>query len=127
MQMNKTEMGQIENVFTERQREICQRFGSIYWASPFNQMIGVAIESFVGLNMPINGLRHPIENEQSTNWYVWAGEYSDNDDFFKPVHVYHLLDLCPKAINYLGLAPGWRFLFDNTYEDVWYDQSLLSV
>ena len=44
----------------------------------------------------------------------------------KPMHIYHLLELCPKAIKYLGLAPGWRFLFDNTYEDVWYDQSLLA-
>jgi hypothetical protein len=25
----------------------------------------------------------------------------------------------------LGLGPGWRFLLTRTYEDVWFDPSLL--
>lgn len=91
------------------------------------RLIGVALKSFDNGQMPVNGLRHPVQNEQSVNWYIWAGEYSDAQDFFSPVHVSHLLQICPKAISYLGLPPGWRFLFDDHYEDVWYDESLLEI
>jgi hypothetical protein len=116
-----------EQEFTKKQKSLCVKYGAQFLASPFDKLIGVALESFDNFEMPINGLRHAIESEHSANWYIWAGEYSDADDFFKPVHVHHLLEICPKAINYLGLAPGWRFLFDNEYEDVWYDENLLHV
>ena len=116
-----------ETDFIITQREICNRYGADFLEAPFDKLIGVALETFDKFNMPINGLRHPIQSEQSANWYIWAGEYSDSDSFFKPVHVQHLLEICPKAINYLGLAPGWRFLFDNTYEDIWYDENLLNI
>lgn len=125
--MDKTEKGQIEKEFNVRQNAVCQKYGAEFLESPFCKIIGVALNSFDNPIMPINGLRHPIETEQCSNWYIWAGEYSDADDFFKPVHIYHLLEVCPKVINYLGLAPGWRFLFDNIYEDVWYDEKLLDI
>ena len=117
----------IEKKFTEKQKEICQKYNAGFVASPFDKLIGVALASLDKFKMPINGLRHPIESEQSANWYIWAGEYSEVDDFFQPLHINHLIEICPKAINYLGLAPGWRFLFDNKYEDVWYDENLLII
>jgi hypothetical protein len=117
----------LQHEFIEKQKVICNKYGAKFLASPFDQMVGIALESFNQFNMPINGLRHPIESEHSTSWFIWAGDYSESDDFFKPVHVSHLIEICPKALNYLGLAPGWRFLFDNQYQDVWYDENLLDI
>lgn len=120
-------MRQVESEFIERQKIICQKYSANYLAYPFENMAGVALESFKTVQMPINGLRHPVVNNQTVTWYIWSGEYSEAHDFFKPVPMSHLLDICPKALNYLGLAPGWRFLFDNVYEDVWYDATLLHI
>lgn len=117
----------VEKSFIEKQINICHKYNAEYLACPFDKLIGVALKSFDDFKMPINGLRHPIQSEQSSNWYIWAGEYSEADDFFQPIHISHLLEICPKALKYLGLAPGWRFLFDNQYEDVWYDENLLNI
>jgi hypothetical protein len=125
--MDKNQVDKIERDLVVKQKEVCQKYGAQFLASPFDKIVGVATASFEKFTMPINGLRHPIESEQTSSWYIWAGEYSDADDFFKPMHIYHLLELCPKAITYLGLAPGWRFLFDNQYLDVWYDETLLNI
>ncbi len=125
--MKKNHGDSIESEFISRQRKICKKYEAGFLEAPFNKLIGVALETIDKFEMPINGLRHPIENGQSASWYIWAGEYSEAPDFFKPVHIGHLLQICPKAINYLGLAPGWRFLFDNKFEDVWYDENLLNI
>lgn len=75
----------------------------------------------------MNGLRHPPQGD-TVGWYIWAGEeLSQEPDFFQPRHVEHLNEWCPAVISYLGLAPGWRFLLANDYEDVWYDESLLDI
>lgn len=75
--------------------------------------------------MPIHGLRHPPHGDTS-GWYIWAGEHLSSDpDFFEPVHVAHLPDLCPVVMQYLGLPPGWRFLLAGDYEDLWVDTQLL--
>jgi len=75
--------------------------------------------------MPINGLRHFHEGN-TTGWYIWAGEFSDAPDFFKPMHLFHLQEYYPELLKYLGLPPGNRFLIDNKgYEDVWFDEGLL--
>jgi len=115
----------LENKAVINQKEICIRHEADFLLSPFNSMVGVALDTFVELKIPVNGLRHTIENESMCGWYIWAGEYSTSSDFFKPIHVSHLLEIYPKVINYLGLAPGWRFLFDDKYEDVWYDENIL--
>ena len=120
-------MDSIEIEFTAKQLEMCKKYNADYLESSFDKLIGISLKSFDIFKMPINGLRHPIENIQSANWYLWAGEYSSADDFFQPVHISHLLELCPKALKFLGLAPGWRFLFDNQYEDVWLDKNLLNI
>lgn len=106
------------------QDNVCKKYGVSHHPSPSNLKIGIALNVRDGI-VPINGLRHPPEAD-TTGWYIWAGdELSDAPDFFKPLHVEHLLEWCPKAMRYLGLPPGWRFLITNDYEDVWYDESLL--
>jgi hypothetical protein len=125
-----SKLRKIEEEIIIKQKVICEKYGALYLASPFDKLIGVAVETFKGKSLiPINGLRHPIESDQAANWYIWAGEdYSEADDFFKPMHISHLLDLCPQVLQYLGLPPGWRFLFDDKqYEDVWYDKELLNI
>lgn len=122
-------LSDIEQEYIIRQKKTCERYATSYLASPFDKVIGVAIQTFNNKNaMPINGLRHPIESDISANWYIWAGDFSEDASFFKPMHVGHLLDICPQALQFLGLPPGWRFLFDdNHYEDVWYDEQLLII
>jgi len=120
----------MEENYITKQKLICERYGAPFLAAPFDKLIGIAIETFADKKTKtINGLRHSIESDQSANWYIWAGEnFSEADDFFKPMHVSYLLELCPQALQYLGLPPGWRFLFDNEqYEDVWYDEQLLNI
>jgi hypothetical protein len=88
--------------------------------------VGISLNVKNGLQ-PINGLRHPPEGD-TTGWYIWAGEdFSDDPDFFVPLHVKHLNEWCPEIVKYLGLPPGWRFLIANDYEDVWEDPSLLDI
>ena len=61
-------------------------------------------------------------------WYLWADEeMSEDDDFFKPMHVYHLIERCPNVVKYLALPPGWRFLLAGDHEDVWFDAKLLAT
>lgn len=110
----------------EAQIAICTKYNAEFLASPRGLKIGVA-ENLKSDLLPINGLRHPPRGD-TTGWYLWAGEeLSSADDFFKPLHVEHISNWNPDIEKYLGLAPGWRFLFANGYEDVWYDASLLDV
>jgi hypothetical protein len=109
----------------KEQKEICDRFGAPYLeASPIFK-VGISLNVKDGV-MPINGLRHPVEGD-TTGWYIWAGEYSEDPDFFVPLHASHLKEWCPLAVKFLGLAPGWRFLATDNYVDVWEDLTLLEV
>lgn len=88
--------------------------------------VGIASNVKQGVR-PINGLRHSPEGD-TTGWYIWAGEVlSDQPDFFNPLHVMHMKQWCPEIQKYLGLPPGWRFLVDGDFADVWYDESLLNT
>lgn len=120
-------MTEEELYYTDQQKLICAQFGVSHTPSPFNKMIAVAMESFKQKVLPVHGLRHPVQNENVTNWYIWCGEYSEAEDFFKPIHVLHLVEIYPAALKFLGLAPGWRFLTDGSYEDVWFDKKLLEI
>ncbi|WP_025183814.1 hypothetical protein [Leptospira kirschneri] len=113
--------------FIEQQKIICKKLNVNYCPSSLNSKVGIALNVKSGIVLPINGLRHPIEGD-TTGWYIWAGEVlSDATDFFQPLHVQHLQEWCPQIIKYLGLPPGWRFLVDGDYEDIWYDESLLVI
>jgi hypothetical protein len=120
--------GSIEKDVLKQQNKLCEKYGVEFVPSSLNNIVGVALHTFELQQNPINGLRQPTDIHSNVGWYIWAGEYSSANDFFKPVHMDHLLAICPQILNYLGLAPGWRFLFDDKgYEDVWYDKELLSI
>lgn len=110
--------------FESEQKEICRRFGAVYKPLDFDLKLGVSDNFFSGA-LPLNGLR--VKQERDTcGWYLWAGEeFSEDAEFFKPLHVYHLLARSAEVVKYLGLAEGWRFLLAEEYEDVWFDRKLL--
>ena len=107
------------------QYEICEKYGSPYFQTPLILKVGVSISLKESI-YPVNGLRHPPEGD-TTGWYLWAGEYSDDPDFFVPLHAQHLEEWRPEILKYLALAPGWRFLLTPDYEDVWEDADLLDI
>ena len=108
------------------QSDLCKKYGVPHCPSPSNLKVGIALNVRDGID-PINGLRHPLEGD-TTGWYIWAGEeFSDDADFFKPLHAGHLSEWCPEIQKFLALPPCWRFLKAGNYEDVWYDESLLEV
>lgn len=108
------------------QRRLCAKYGSPWICADDDLKVGISPIVRSGL-LPLNGLRHP-EEAGTCGWYFWAGqELSSDPDFFVPVHVSHLKDWCPALLVYLGLAPGWRFLIADGWQDVWYDSSLLDI
>ncbi len=106
------------------QRRICHRFGADCSPPAARSKLGAALNVREEI-WPLNGLRHP-PSETTNGWYLWAGEdWSDDPDFFVPLHVEHLREWRPQALPYLALGPGWRFLIAPGYEDVWFDPALL--
>lgn len=109
------------------QRALCDRIGADFVPSPVSSKVGIS-QNFDLFNEPINGLRHlPVGD--TTGWYIWSGEeLSSAAHFFQPIHVSHLIEASSPVVRFLGLPPGWRFLFDAAgYEDIWFDESLLLV
>ena len=108
------------------QKEMCDKYGVVFYAAPFDMKLGISSNVREGV-IPVNGLRHSLEGD-TTGWYIWSGEELSTDpDYFKPLHVEHLLEWCPEILKYLGLPPGSRFLVAGDYEDVWYDKTLLNA
>jgi hypothetical protein len=106
-----------------RQREVCERYGSVFVASPGDLKVGISENARQAL-VPLNGVRHRPE-DGTTGWYIWRGkELSRSPKFFMPLHVAHLEAWCAEALPFLGLAPGWRFLKADDYVDVWFDEAL---
>lgn len=111
--------------YIKEQMSICNKYKAEYVESTNELKLGIAQNVKDGIT-PINGLRMPIENG-TTGWYIWAGEeMGTEEDFFLPLHVQHIDEWAPEIKKYLGLSPGWRFLIDGDYEDVWYDPNLLN-
>src|SRR5437868_11745199 len=109
---------------SEKQRVVCARFNVEPVPAPAGLKVGIALNVRDGLQ-PLNGLRCVPEGDTS-GWYIWAGEeWSDDPEFFVPLHIEHLETWCPQAIPYLQLPPGWRFLVAPGHEDVWPDPELL--
>src|SRR3989338_9488814 len=107
------------------QKKVCQKYDLEWFPSPPDMKIGISKDIRKG-KMPINGLRHPPE-KGTAGWYIWAGDYSDNPDFFEALHIEHLPEHFSLVLPYLGLPPGWRFQIDDKgYADVWEDKSLLN-
>lgn len=113
-------MNSDEGELKQLQKKICEKYNSPCFFCSENEFVGVAIESIK--NQPLYGVRHRREND-TCGWYLWGGEYSDDDEFFQPVHFSHIHEIIPNyALKYLALAPGFKFITDNNgYEDVWYE------
>jgi len=116
-------MSNIENI----QKEICAKYGFKFESSDLNLKVGISLNVKDEVE-PIHALRHPAEGD-TTGWYIWSGDYSEDNDFFKPLHLSHLTEWCPLILPYLGLPAGSRVLIANNgnYVDVWEDKSLLNI
>jgi len=118
-------MKEIESIEGE-QMALSKKYNAAFLESPNNLKVGISRNVKDGAR-PVNGLRHPPEGD-TTGWYIWGGEeYSEDPDFFVPLHVEHLKEWCPLVLKYLGLPAGWRFLVTEDYEDVWEDETLLNI
>ena len=115
----------MDNV-SEAQAAICKRFAVAPLSVLPSAMAGVTPLSRTDLQ-PVNGLRHPVENDAS-GWFIWAGEVLPHeDDAFETMHLSHLDEVRPEIVPYLALPPGWRFLIAPDYVDVWFDATLLDI
>jgi hypothetical protein len=112
------------NIHIEKQKAICEKYKSKWKPISRNLQIGVS----ENLNHEkLNGLRLKSEKGKVC-WYIWSGEYSKDENFFKTICSEHFLQRKPKIIQYLGLDDGFRFLItDSGYEDVWFDENLLET
>lgn len=103
------------------QKEICIRYGSKFEPLNASEMVAVAIDSLG--KIPINGIRHILKEGENISWFFYCGEFCDDDDFFKPMHIEHLSDYLPQVMPYVALEQGFRFVIDNEgYEDVWKEE-----
>ena len=103
----------------ERQLALCAAHSASPVAIHAEQKLGIARNVRSGL-LPICGVRH-LPEHGTCGWYIWAGEPSDDPDFFVPVHVSHLENWCERAMPFLLLPPGWRFIVTDESYDVWHD------
>ena len=106
----------------DKQYLICKKYLAEFFECNLNLKVGIS-RNVKGDLKPLNALR--INPTESTNgWYIWAGDWSDDDDFFVPLHGIHLQEWAPQILPFLALPPGWRILLDDDYEDVWQDTEL---
>ena len=102
----------------DKQRLICNKYSSKFCPLPPNEMVGIALDTLSLL--PINGLRYPLDEGNNISWFIYCGDYSDADDFFKPIHISHLIEILPEVLPYLALEENFAFVIDkNGYEDIY--------
>ncbi len=108
---------------SEEQEALCTKYGAAATLISLRQTVGFARDFDLQV-LPANGVRYAPEGN-ATGWYLWTGpELSEDPDYFLPVAVEHLEELCPDLLKYLALPPGWRFLTAEKYEDVWRDEDI---
>ncbi|ABR84376.1 MULTISPECIES: immunity protein Imm33 domain-containing protein [Pseudomonas aeruginosa group] len=101
---------------SDRQLEVCRRHG-LEPRAP-EPMLALALRTLG--DSPLHGSRIELPEGGNVSWFIHAGEYSEAEDFYQPVHAAHLAELLPEVLDYLYLPPGARFLIDGDgYEDVW--------
>ena len=110
-------------MLTQKQKAICKKFSAPFRPCDLSLKLGVS-RSVENGGRPINGMRIPGKYGTS-GWFIWAGEYSEDPDFFAPLHGEHLAERADFIMPYLGLAPGWCFLVTEDYEDVWFNPEIL--
>lgn len=107
------------------QMAVCKMHNAIYDPPHPNSMTGISFDYDFSI-MPINGLRHP-PYKNTNGWFIWAStDFPNRDESFDSIHYAHLPDSYPLIAKFLCLPPGWRFLTDGAYEDVWFDPALLA-
>jgi hypothetical protein len=117
-------VGSMGDDIEAEQRQICAKYNVPFAPILANQRVGISRNLTTG-EMPIYGIRHPAWADMA-GWFLWAGEKTDDPDFFLSLHAEHLPEWCPLAVKYLGLPPGWAFVTDlEGYEDVWFDPEYL--
>ncbi len=84
-----------------QQKGICKQYGADFIDSPRELKVGISDNVKTGVQ-PIHALRH-FPRGDTTGWYIWAGEYSEAPDFFKPLHVEHLDKWCPQILPFFRL------------------------
>ena len=110
------------------QKAICNKLKVDWTPVDINSLIAFNDSLLLPIK-PINGLRNP-KHGTIDGWYLWSGGEinQSNSNFFKPLHVRHLLDKRPIVLKYLGLPAGWRFQIDDEgYEDIWFDKSIMEI
>ena len=106
-----------------RQKSICKKYDLHYQPVNLDLKVGITQNIKEGAK-PIHGLR--IKEEHGTSgWYFWSGEWSNKEDFFEPIHGTHIKDYSNLILPYLGLPEGSRFIIDESYEDIWFDKSII--
>jgi|ERR1017187_139528 hypothetical protein len=108
----------------QSQRATCERYDATFTLA--GEWINSGFASQTSERRPIHGLRHP-PTVDTTGWFIWCGEYSDANDFFKPIHTIHVTEMLPEIGSLLGLPAGYRFLVAQDHIDVWFDKALLTV
>jgi len=106
------------------QTDVCKRFDASVTAVERNDIVCVALATLG--ETPLYGMRLlPIEG--TTGWFFYAGEGSDDEDFYQPLLVSDLITLLPEVWQFLALPPGFQFILDDRgVADVWRDASLLA-
>lgn len=101
---------------------VCHRFDTECMPPEMEQKVGIALGSLK--MVPLHAVRIQPDNG-TCGWYIYGGDYSQDADFYQPLHVAHIAEHCPQIVPYLGLPPGWRVLLAPGHEDVWFDGQLL--
>ncbi|MDP2656448.1 MAG: hypothetical protein Q8P11_02690 [bacterium] len=112
----------INDIYYE-QHQVCLLYGAQCLEVSDDLIVGVSEGVRKGI-LPIHGLRYMYKDSMA-GWFLWTGEWKDDVNFFQPLHVRHLHETAPALVKYLGLAPGWRFLWTPKKDEVWFDTSLL--
>jgi len=107
---------------TKEQEELCQRYKAKVEPPLPGSTMGIALKSLSA--KPTRGIRY-LPSKDSNGWYIWAGEQSTDPDFYQSVCIEHIGDHSPIVLPFLALPPGWAFITDGSYVDVWFDPKFL--
>jgi hypothetical protein len=89
----------------EEQKMVCESLGVAWNPIETHSLIAFNESLFTSIK-PINGLRHP-KQAVIDGWYLWGGsEIPDDEHYFKPIHVEHLIEKKGIILRYLALPAG---------------------
>lgn len=107
----------------ELQQEVCKKYHSEFEPLLSDEIVAVALGSLG--QQPIVGERIILQEGENVSWFIHCGEFSEQVDFYQPIHWQHLAEMLPEVLPYLGLSQGFRFIIDHQgYEDVWFEPTI---